>query len=142
LKLPYILIADEDIDHRNSFATVFEKHVPYANISTIDDLFMLPGFLSEHVDEGLPDLILLNIDPSASGVPDLMRESLLHPLSRAIPKIVWIPGMNGGETLMNGGETLDVLLPGVTLFLKWETDLFDLENSVREVDALLRSRFF
>ncbi len=135
MKLPYILIADEDIDHRNSFATVFEKHVPYATISTIDDLLLLPGFLSEHVDEGLPDLILLNIDPSASGVPDLMRESLLHPLSRAIPKIVWIPGMNGGETL-------DGLLPGVTLFLKWETDLFDLENSVREVDALLRSRFF
>jgi hypothetical protein len=132
LKLPYILIADVDADHRNSFAAVFEKHVPYATISTIDDPLLLLGFLSDRADEGLPDLILLHIDPSASRAPDLMRESLLHPLSRAIPKIAWIPGMNGGETL-------DVLVPGVTHFLKWETGLFDLENSVREVDAVLRS---
>ena len=132
MKLPYILIADEDADHRNSFATIFEKHIAYATVSTIDDPQLLISFLSGCAGGDLPDLIMLNMllrDPMGN---DLIHESLLHPSFLGIPKVVWVPRMNE-----EGAE--DCGLPGVRHFLKRETDMFELENSVREVDLLLRS---
>jgi hypothetical protein len=112
--------------------TIFEKHIAYATVSTIDDPLLLISFLSGCAGEDLPDLILLNMllpDPMGN---NSIHESLLHPQFLAIPKVVWVPRMNEEGTK-------DCGLPGVRHFLKRETDMFELENNVREVDVLLRS---
>lgn len=132
MKLPYILIADEDVDHRNSFANVFEKHIAYATVSTIDDPQLLISFLSGCAGEDLPDLILLNLLFADRTSQELVHESLLHPLFLDIPKVVWL-------SRIDAEEARDGDLPGVQHFLKRETDIFELENNVREIDVLLRS---
>src|SRR5215469_2080610 len=97
MKMPYILVADDDIEHRNSFATVFAKQVAYAEVSIVDDGQSLLSYLSGCDWKNLPNLILLNVQLSDMTAPNLLRELLLNSRYLRIPKLVWVPGWDAKE---------------------------------------------
>ncbi len=132
LKLPYLLLAEPDTDRRNSFITVFEKHVAYATVSTADNGQSLLSFLSGCGWKDLPSLIILNYELPDMAATDILRELLLDTRYMNIPKIVRTPTTEERDT-----EECRML--GIKHFLKFPEDIFEFESEVRIVDRLLKT---
>ena len=132
VKLPYVLLADSDSAHRNSFVTVFEKQVAYATVSTVNDGRSLLSFLIDCGWKDLPSLIILNYRLQDMVAPDLLRELLLDTRYMKIPKMVW-------SSTAAQKELEECRILGIKHFVKTSDDIFELENNVRKIDGLLRS---
>lgn len=132
MKLPYILIADDNIERRNSFVTAFEKQVAYAAVSTVDDGQSLLSFLTDCGWKDLPSLLVLNYYLRDTTAPDLIRELLVNTRYLKFPKIVYTPA--GDPKEINECRIL-----GVRHFLTLPGNVFELENNIRRIDDLLKS---
>jgi CheY-like chemotaxis protein len=131
MKLPYVLLADSDVDHRNSFLTVFEKQVAYATVTTMDDAQSLLSYLSGCNWKDLPSMIILNYYLPDMTAPDLMRELLPDTRYLNIPKLILIPAADPKLV-----EECRIL--GVRHFLQLAGSVFDLEDNMRKIDAILK----
>jgi CheY-like chemotaxis protein len=132
LKLPYILLADDDSGRRDSFITVFEKHVPYAAILTVNDGQSFLSFLSGCGWKDLPSFIVLNYQLLHDTAPDLLRELLLDSRYLVIPKLIMMP-------TLTEKEIKECRMLGVKYFLRTAVDLFELEHNIRIIDNLLKT---
>jgi CheY-like chemotaxis protein len=132
VKLPYVLLADDDLAHNNSFVTVFEKQVAYATVSTVEDGQSLLSFLAHCGWKDLPSLIVLSYRLRDMEAPDLLRELLLDTRYMKIPKMVW--SSTGAQK-----ELEECRILGVKHFFRTPNDIFELENSIRKIDELLRA---
>jgi CheY-like chemotaxis protein len=132
VKLPYLLLADDNIAHRNSFVTVFEKQIAYATVSAVDDGSSLLAFLAHCGWRDLPSLIILNYQLRDTTAPDLLRELLLDTRYMKIPKVV-------RTRTGDAKEVSECRILGVKYFLPISDDLFELENNVRRIDELLKA---
>jgi CheY-like chemotaxis protein len=132
VKLPYILLADDNLAHRNSFVTVFEKQVAYATVTAVDDGQSLLAYLAHCGWKDLPSLIILNYKLRDTIAPDLLRELLLDTRYMKIPKLIW-----SSTGALKEMEECRIL--GVRHFYRTPEGIFDLEDSVRKIDDLLQS---
>ena len=134
MKLPYILLADSDSDHRESFVTVFEKQVAYATILTVVDGQSLLSYLAGCPWKDMPSLIVLNYRQQDMTAPDVIRELLIDTRYLTIPKIVT-------TSTEDENEIEECRMLGIKNFLKEPAGLFDLETNVRKIDNLLKTEF-
>ena len=132
VKLPYILLADDILDHRNSFVTVFEKQIAYATVSAVDDGQSLLAFLAHCGWRDLPSMIILKYQLRDITAPDLLRELLLDTRYMKIPKLIW--SSTGAQKEMEECRIL-----GVKHFYKTPDDIFELETNVRKIDDILQA---
>ena len=132
MKLPYLLLADDNIAHRNSFVTVFEKQVAYATVTAVDDGSSLLAFLTHCGWRDLPSMIILNYQLRDTTAPDLLRELLLDTRYMKIPKLIW--SSTGAQKEMEECRIL-----GVKHFYKTPDDIFELETNVRKIDDILQA---
>jgi hypothetical protein len=132
VKLPYILLADSNLEHRNSFVTVFDKQIAYATVSAVDDGQSLLAFLAHCGWRDLPSLIVLNYRLGDTTAPDLLRELLLDTRYMNIPKLIW--SSTGAVKEMEECRIL-----GIKHFYKTPDGIFELEDNVRKIDDLLKS---
>lgn len=132
VKLPYLLLADDNIAHRNSFVTVFEKQVAYATVTAVDDGSSLLAFLTHCGWRDLPSMIILNYQLRDTTAPDLLRELLLDTRYMKIPKLIW--SSTGAQKEMEECRIL-----GVKHFYKTPDDIFELETNVRKIDDILQA---
>jgi CheY-like chemotaxis protein len=131
VKLPYLLLADDNIAHRNSFVTVFEKQVAYATVTAVDDGRSLLAFLTHCGWRDLPSMIILNYQLRDTTAPDLLRELLLDTRYMKIPKVI---RTHAGDAK----QISECRILGVKYFLTMPDDLFELENNIRRIDELLK----
>lgn len=132
MKLPYILLADNNIDHKNSFITVFDKQIAYATVSAVDDGQSLLSFLAHCGWRDLPSLIILSYQLGDTTAPDLLRELLLDTRYMKIPKLIW-------STTGATKEMEECRILGVKHFYKTPDGIFEMENNVRRIDELLQA---
>jgi len=132
VKLPYILLADNNLEHRNSFITVFEKQIVYATVSVVDDGQSVLSFLAHCGWRDLPSLIILNFQLGDTTAPDLLRELLLDTRYMKIPKLIW---SSTGATK----EMEECRILGVKHFYRTPDGIFELETNVRKIDDLLQA---
>ena len=132
VKLPYLLLADDNIAHRTSFVTVFEKQVAYATVTAVDDGGSLLAFLTHCGWRDLPSMIILNYQLRDTTAPDLLRELLLDTRYMKIPKLIW--SSTGAQKEMEECRIL-----GVKHFYKTPDDIFELETNVRKIDDILQA---
>lgn len=132
MKLPYILLADDNPDHRKSFVTVFEEQVAYAAVSIVDSGQSLLSFLSGCGWKDLPNLIVLNYQLADMTAANVMRELLLDSRYLTIPKLVLLPAWNDKHQA-------ECRMLGVKHFLLRAENLFDFEHNVHKIDDLLKA---
>lgn len=132
MKLPYLLLADDNIEHRNSFITVFDKQIAYATVSAVDDGQSLLHFLAHCGWRDLPSLIILNYQLRDSSAPDLLRELLLDTRYMKIPKLIW-------SSTGTAKEMEECRILGVKHFYKTPDGIFELETHVRQIDDILKA---
>lgn len=132
VKLPYILLADNNIEHRNSFMTAFDKQIAYATVSVVDDGQSLLSFLAHCGWRDLPSLIILTYKLVDTTAPDLLRELLLDTRYMNIPKLIW-------SSTGTVKEMEECRILGVKHFYKTPEGIFELENNVRKIDDLLQA---
>lgn len=131
MKLPYILLADDDPDHSDMFFSVFEKQVAYARIAVRKDTQSVLAFLSDCGWKDLPDMIVFNFSDEKNNVPDCLRELLMHDRYHPIPKVVLMADHN-----FDMREQCEML--GIRQFLTRAENVFDLEKNMRNIDAFLQ----
>lgn len=133
MKLPYILLAEEDADQRALFTTVFGKQIAYATVSVVEDGKSLLDYLSKCGWKDLPDLIVLNSHSTDMAASDILREMLMDTRYLGISKIVLMTTED-----IKAMEECKML--GVKYFLKKAEDVFELESTVRNIDTILKAQ--
>jgi CheY-like chemotaxis protein len=129
--LPYLLLADDDPEVRDSFVEEFEKHVAYATIKTVDDGQALLTFLANRSWKDLPSMILISYHLPDHVAPDIIRELLLNSRYLGIPKLVW---SQTGQTK----EMDECRMLGVKHYFKKPSGVFESQAVIRQIDRLLR----
>ena len=133
--VPYILLADDDLQIRDTFVKEYEKRVAYASVCTVDNGRSLVSFLSSRSWKDLPSIIILRAQLPDAKAPDVLRELLLDTRYMNIPKLVWCDTLQQREM-----EECSIL--GVKYYVKRPEGGFETEDMVRQINSILRSELF
>lgn len=132
MSMPFIVLADNDCEHKKSFTKAFEKQVAYASIVTRHSGRSLLSFLRSCDWNNLPDLIVLNYQLSDMTAPEVLRQLLTDSRCREIPKVVCVPDIDKNAIT-------ECWSLGARHFLKKDDGLFECESVVREIDTILKA---
>jgi CheY-like chemotaxis protein len=86
---PYILLADDDPDDRDSLIHSFVQQNPGVRVVAFGDGQELLIFLETCPDNELPVLILMDYKMPYSTAADILERLAAYPRYASIPKLVW-----------------------------------------------------
>lgn len=86
---PYILLADDDPDDRDSLIHPFLQQNPGVRVVSFGDGRDLLSFLVACPDDELPVLILMDYKMPSATAADILESLAADPRYAGIPKVVW-----------------------------------------------------
>ena len=89
MSTPYIILADDDPDDRDSLIHPFVQQNPGVRVVSFGDGRELLSFLETCPDGELPVLILMDYKMPYSTAADILERLAAYPRYANIPKLVW-----------------------------------------------------
>ena len=86
---PYILLADDDPDDRDSLIHPFVQQNPGVGVVSFGDGLELLSFLEKCPDDQMPVLILMDYKMPSWTAADILEKLSAQPRYANIPKLVW-----------------------------------------------------
>jgi CheY-like chemotaxis protein len=130
---PYIILADDDPDDRDSFIHPFVQQNPGVRVVSFGDGRELLSFLEICPDNELPVLILMDYKMPYSTAADILERLAANPRYANIPKLVW--------STSGRAEYVDRCVQhGASQYFTKPNSLPELANIVDRMTRLFRTR--
>lgn len=130
---PYIILADDDPDDRDSFIHPFVQQNPGVRVVSFGDGSELLSFLEICPDTELPVLILMDYKMPYSTAADILERLAAYPRYANIPKLVW--------STSGRAEYVDRCVQhGASQYFTKPNSLPELANIVDRMTRLFRTR--
>jgi len=130
---PYIILADDDPDDRDSFIHPFVQQNPGVRVVSFGDGSELLSFLEICPDNELPVLILMDYKMPYSTAADILERLAAYPRYANIPKLVW--------STSGRAEYVDRCVQhGASQYFTKPNSLPELANIVDRMTRLFRTR--
>ena len=126
---PYILLAEDDHDDRDTFIEAFmalHPHIPVKHVKDGEDLFQ---FLDSCPRDDLPSLILLDYNMPLLTAPEALRKLAASIEYAHIPTVVW-------SSSRRSKDVNECLQLGASLYLHKPADTKELNDLVGRISQL------
>ena len=128
--LPYLLLADDDPDDRETFLEAFARLHPLASVQTVNDGKELFEVLDGHTNGELPILILLDYKMPLVAGPEVLKRLADHPIYAQIPTVVW-------SSSERSKDIQECHRLGASAYLKKPATAREMDQIIHQIDTIL-----